>query len=205
MWVWSLTAVAAEPRSALNAMVFPLSILLAMLLSDLARRMATRHQRMWEILFVVLTIYLFAESYLFSFRLVSASLTPDDRAAMEWVREHTPVESQFVLLTGVPAPELDSFQEWFPTLAERKSVTTFQGTEWTLGPRFFSNFKELKELQECVNAECLQAWIAESQISFDYVLVRKRNLSTELIISIRSDKKFETLYEDGVIVLFAQE
>jgi len=169
---WTICLMLVEPRSALNVIMFPMSILLALWLDDLGTWIDARSLvKRLDLIFISLVLYLFAEGYLFSYRLAAVSLTEADRTAMTWVREHTPIESRFVILTGVSSPELDAFQEWFPALAERRSLTTFQGTEWTLGPQFFVNFKELISLQACKNTECLQAWLTKNRLPFDYVVV----------------------------------
>src|SRR5258706_5566412 len=182
--LWVILPFIAGPRSALNVVVFPLSILSANVFWDMAAYALKQSGDVdfikianFNRLIFILVLYLFAESYLFGYRLVNNSLTMPDRDAMGWVRENIPTESRFVLLTGNPAPELDAFQEWFPTLAERQSITTFQGTEWTLGPHFFPRFRELKNLQACMSANCLQVWITNNNVPFDYILIRKVTIS----------------------------
>jgi hypothetical protein len=208
--VFSIMPVIIEPRSALNVMVIPLSILLAGLWFDLGEYVLSRSassrsvaSRNLNLAFFALALYLFAESYLFGFRLVNASLTKEDRLAMNWMRENTPVESRFVLWTGVSALELDAFQEWFPTLAERRSLTTFQGTEWTLGPEFFPWFRELKNLQACEDVDCVQAWVTRNDLSFEYLVVKKKNAAPELLSSLATDGRFQKIYEDEMVAVFA--
>ena len=207
--VWMVLPVIVEPRSALNVAAFPLSILLARLLFDLKEYfLHAEHPsklftaRNMGLMFFTLILYLFAESYLFGFRLVNASLTSADRSAMQWVSENTSTDARFILLTGISAPELDAFQEWFPALAQRRSLTTFQGTEWTLGPRFFPWFRELKNLQACTDVDCLQVWLTKNSLSFDYILVRKKTSSADLVSSLKSDQRFHARYEDDAVVLF---
>lgn len=63
------------------------------------------------------------------------SVSMEDRAAMAWVREHTPPTATFAVVTGYPAEQWSSeaVTEWFPTLTERKNMTTLQSTEWLGG------------------------------------------------------------------------
>jgi hypothetical protein len=206
--LWTVIPVIVEPRSALNVVVFPLSILLASLLFDLKiyfQSKGAAGPRNSMLGFFVLILYLFSESYLFSRQLVNVSLTQADRNTMTWIREYTTVDSRFVLLTGIAGPELDAFQEWFPALAERKSMTTFQGTEWTLGPQFLPWLRELRGLQACATAACMQTWVNQNQVSFDYIVVKKSDRSTELLLSLRSDASYENIYEDVAAVIFAPQ
>jgi hypothetical protein len=180
-----------------------------MLLRDLAsyvesnlRISARAKTQIFQLMGSLLVSYLFVESYLFGYRLVNTSLVPAERSAMLWVRENTSVDSQLVILTGTSAPELDAFQEWFPALAERKSLTTFQGTEWTLGSEFFQNFRELKQLQSCTKVDCLHSWIEKNGISFDYILARKKNIQV-LVEALRMNSQYQLIYEDEVIAMFA--
>ena len=58
-----------------------------------------------------------------------ATLSPDTRAAMTWVRDAVPAGSRVVVVTGRDWYE-DATAEWFPYLAQRASVATVQGYEW---------------------------------------------------------------------------
>ncbi len=55
------------------------------------------------------------------------TLTPDERATMQWVRDETPPGTT-VAVIGYPAS--GAVVEWFPALAGRRNATTAQGTEW---------------------------------------------------------------------------
>ncbi len=56
-------------------------------------------------------------------------LTGAHVAAMSWVAANTKDSERFAVVTG-RAWESDYVSEWFPTLAERTSVATVQGSEW---------------------------------------------------------------------------
>jgi hypothetical protein len=63
-------------------------------------------------------------------------LRADQRAAMEWTKSHTPPDSSFVVLSSARYWFADSVSEWFPVLAERKSLVTVQGLEWLPDDQF---------------------------------------------------------------------
>ena len=76
---------------------------------------------------------------------------------MLWVRENTPADSSFLILTGRADVMTDAVQEWFPALAERHSATTLQGLEWTLGGEFYPRWNELSALQSCREMACIES------------------------------------------------
>ena len=96
------------------------------------------------------------------------ALTPGQRAAMAWVREHTPETAKVVVLaTDVWGSDIVS--EWFPALAGRASLTTSQGFEW-VPDRFRAQWAAEAELRDCrvgplgraevaSQADCLSAWL----------------------------------------------
>ncbi len=91
-----------------------------------------------------------------------AALTPSQRAAMTWVREHTPTETRTVsLATAVWGSDIVS--EWFPALSGRTSMTTTQGYEWAGDRRDPQRMAE-RELLKCRTdpvdrAACVDAWV----------------------------------------------
>jgi hypothetical protein len=135
------------------------------------------------------------ECYLYGFRQVNTSLTSAERAVMSWVSDNTPAESHFLLLTGGQSPETDAFQEWFPALSARHSITTIQGLEWLLGPKFFDRYSELKALQICDNADCIKAWSTRNELEFEYVMLLKSDAENNLSHALENDGKYVMIYQ----------
>lgn len=102
-------------------------------------------------------------------------VSPDERAAMSWVAANTPIQSQFLVITG-ESWVVSRTEEWFPVLAERRSVATVQGTEWLSGHHFARNLAADTTLRACANrdAACLRSWASANHASFDYLFVVKR-------------------------------
>ena len=65
----------------------------------------------------------------------------------------------------------DPIQEWFPALAERESQTTMQGLEWNLNQDFFPRLRSLITLQACTTLDCVNQWSANTDLSYDYLLI----------------------------------
>lgn len=154
--------------------------------------------------FVALGVYFLWITFSTSMEFFHISLQEPDREVMEWVRTNTPDNSRFLLLTsrGQVNPMVDSFQEWFPALAERHSQNTLQGMEWTLGSQFYDSLLLLIDLQSCRDVVCLRDWALENDIQLDYILFRVGQVRPELIDSVRSDGGFKTVYVSDSVVIY---
>ena len=154
--------------------------------------------------FIFLVVYFFWVTFSISKEFFIVSLQVPDREVMEWVRTNTPEDGRFLLMTsgGRVSPMLDSFQEWFPALAERHSQNTLQGREWTLGSDFYDTLLLFLDLQTCSDADCLRAWASNNDIRIEYVLVRAGYVSPDLIDSIGSDGGFKTIYESDTAMIY---
>jgi hypothetical protein len=222
LWgVWSrsyfILALAIVPylvewRSAANFVFMPLSLLIAgmtlqlkSILGSWVDAVQPVRSRLLVIATTLLFGLLFADGYLFTFRLANTSLTPADRNAFAWVRANTPANSRFVILTGIRAPELDFFQEWFPVLAERQSHTTFQGSEWILGAGFYDRLRTLSQLQSCETAACVRAWLADHPQEFEYLLVRTVQRPPMFLDEIRKEPTYELVFEGDAALIFVKK
>jgi hypothetical protein len=101
------------------------------------------------------------------------SLPADEREAMAWVARETPDDARFVVVTHQPWT-IDRTAEWFPVIAERRSIATVQGYEWIRGA--FADQLELNgDLQECaeLGGACFDAWNEAYGLEYDYVFIPK--------------------------------
>lgn len=158
------------------------------------------------------------------------SLTATDRAAMQWVANNSPTSSRFLIVTGHgwdsgggPGIGQDRFHgwaddrvsEWFPALADRHSVMTIQGTEWTAN--FAQSQKEYAKLQDCGESDgaCLDTWSTKYGRPFDYVYLPKTAEGQEpggndgkccaaLRNALRQDPGFQTVYDGAGGTIFAR-
>jgi hypothetical protein len=214
---WTALPFIVEPRSAASVAFYPHCMLAAIGLVNaipaLFRRFTLQkglvrddkeknHIRWVDLALFTLLFYLFVESYLYGFRQINTSLTGADRAVMSWVRQNTPAGSRFLLLTGGHGPETDAFQEWFPALSVRQSLTTIQGLEWLLGPRFFIYYRELRELQTCDTVDCLKVWITENELEFEYLLVLSSDYHENLSYTLKRDRNYIKIYQTDTCQIF---
>ena len=137
------------------------------------------------------------------------NLSTEQRAAMDWVKENTPKSAKFVILTNRPdwGWSSDNTSEWFPALAERKSITTPQGAEWISGS-FTQKANFYLETKACFNKDlaCLQEVSKKYNEGFDYVYVQKTqdgSSSTSLLEHLLGhSKNFELIYNTKTAKVF---
>lgn len=213
---WAVIPYLVEPRSAPSVVFYPFCMLVALAFAEAVpfflsrlRNFSVAAGELYKskaynaCLFLVL-IYLFVESGLYGFRLVNNSLKPAELAAMTWIKENTPANASFLILTGVKSPEIDPLVEWFPALTERLSLSTVQGYEW-LGPgRFMEYYSDLAELQGCKSAGCVEDWSARTGLGYQYVVIHSGQVGHAAVASFDGNANYRRVYAgDGVFVFEA--
>jgi hypothetical protein len=130
-----------------------------------------------------------------------------DRAAMQFIANNTPQNAKFVVLTPFDWFEADSV-EWFPLLAERRSLTTPQGLEWVSSYEFLKIGQSTYQLSSLVRLA--QAGNESGEIvkyvetyfeEFDYVAIFANNLD-ENFGGFLETKRFDLVYSKNNVVLF---
>ncbi|MGI8548776.1 MAG: ArnT family glycosyltransferase [Gemmatimonadaceae bacterium] len=132
----------------------------------------------------------------------TASLTaliPADRHAMQWVAQHTPISSSFLVVSG-KTWAVDKVSEWFPALANRTSISTIQGSEWLPGfPRKLVLNDVFQKRCRTADGGCLTRWSeALGSRPFTGVYVPKTGdepCCTPLITALRNDPSYVTIYD----------
>jgi hypothetical protein len=134
------------------------------------------------------------------------ALSSTERGAMAWVRAETPPASRFLVVTGRSWPR-DRVVEWFPVLAERVSVVTPQGTEWTTDGTFgrLSEASSLAQLCASHDAACIDSWVSDTQMAFDYLYVATDaavGCCPSLAESLRQDRRYRVVFESAAATIF---
>src|SRR5688572_14781399 len=234
--LWMVIPFFVEGRSAAGPAAIPLAMLAAIGLVDVifaalstlgGRNEATEKAGSSDVqqadqlssternVFIYLFLYLIFSTYQFGLQLSNATLYPPDQEAMNWVRENTPAESRFLILTGTTSVSCDSVLEWFPALSGRQSLYTVQGTEWIEGPNFNTYVKSTYPVQECLSSadvSCLDAAVKRSQYDYVYIskVLRVNNCSPldfqrtfpYFLESLDIDDGFEVVYETGEVLIY---
>ncbi|HET6679721.1 MAG TPA: hypothetical protein VFG84_00850 [Gemmatimonadaceae bacterium] len=159
------------------------------------------------------TIYAFLSAMLSAPHRLTG-MTADERTAITWVTEYTPVDARFAIVSGDAWP-LDRTAEWFPALTQRRSIATVQGYEW-VGADFRPKIDRYVDLQACavVDAACVDAWAAEEPEEFQYVYIPKlaprkdrspdEECCESLIASLKDDARYPVVYDGPGAVIFAR-
>jgi hypothetical protein len=226
--LWMAIPFFVEGRSAAGPAAIPLAMLAAIGLVDvvfvaLQRSAETEAEQSEQVssiernVFIYLLLYLLFSTYQFGSGLSNATLYPPDQEAMAWLRENTPEDARFLVLTGTTSVSCDSVLEWFPALTGRQSIYTVQGTEWTEGQNFTSYVLSTYPVQRCLassDISCLDTAIDHSQ--YDYVYVSKLlrvNNCTPLDVqrtfplfveSVYSAPSLDVIYETEDVVVFGK-
>jgi hypothetical protein len=225
-----------DPRSASSVAVVSLAMLSGIGLNDLilpgiavlsgrgdssreevARRdwvpLVLKHRALQGLLAYLFFVSLLG-AYAYDQPLSRTVLPEGSRAAMQWIRNNSPPQSRFLLLTGGRDPFGDPVQEWFPVYAERTSVNTLQGKEWSLGGDFLDYARELGALQVCLNAgpDCVTRQTTYLGIGFDYLFLQKTPIAAEaagtrnpglLMYLLSQSPMYTQVYENNEVILFS--
>ncbi|MBI5952972.1 MAG: glycosyltransferase family 39 protein [Chloroflexi bacterium] len=144
--------------------------------------------------------YLVIECFVHAYVIRNATLPPASHEMTSWVRDNTPADSRFLILTGRPDAMTDPLQEWFPALAGRHSATTLQGLEWTLGGKFYSRWDELSALQSCRDMACVDDMTTHLGIEYDYVILDMSQTTSELSAPFL-EEEYVQVYGNGQYVV----
>ncbi|MGE5775352.1 MAG: ArnT family glycosyltransferase [Chloroflexota bacterium] len=225
--LWMAIPFFVEGRSAAGPAAIPLAMLAAVGLVDVVwaamhawvgKDHAEQPQYISSVernITIYLLIYLLFSTYEFGLGLSSATLYPPDQEAMLWVRENTPAETRFLVLTGTTQVSCDSVLEWFPALTGRQSLYTVQGTEWTEGKNFTNYVLSTYGVQECLSSgdgSCLDSAIDRSRYDYIYLskVLRVNNcLPLEMqrtfpyfLETMKAQTGFDIVYETDEVVVY---
>jgi hypothetical protein len=219
--LWMAIPFFVEGRSAAGPAAIPLAMLAALgLVEVVLPALQPSPAREAEVssaernVFIYLILYLIFSTSQFDVNLSAATLYPPDNEAMRWVRQNTPEDSRFLVLTGTTSVSCDSVLEWFPAISGRKSIYTVQGTEWTKGAGFNEYVRSTYAVQECFSsgdAVCLDRAIERADYDYIYVskMLRVNNCSAlspplafpYFVESLRSDSGFDVVYESNGVMI----
>jgi hypothetical protein len=214
-----------QPRSAHTIGNIPFSIAAGVFFTQVLAPAAERldknaGRRGSGTLCAVLIPYLLANSIYQGFLLSQNHIPQGERTAMQWIKENTPPESRFLVLTGEPDAMCDSSSEWFPALTGRASLTTPQGREWLPNGQFGKSLARRAGLQACLGegVECLGREAGRWNGGFDYVYiplqrrtVRCKALETDgfttpaLFLALENSPSYNLVFQTKNAALFEKK
>lgn len=216
-----------EPRNAANVSAIPMAMLASLALNrlvlpallsrtnDQSNQPSTRlySHRLGS----AFSLYLFAVMLVgmlhFSVQLADKRVTDGNLEAFQWAAASTPPASRFLVLTGKTDLFGDWTVEWFPTIAQRTSLTTIQGHEWIDGNYFATRTGIYQQIQECASRsdglECLESVPRDASLEYEYIYVAKRTTRTnpapqglELVHSLADSPAYELVFENRDASIF---
>ena len=170
-----------EPRSAHTIVNIPLAMaggiflanILLPALEKISEEQIPNNNRGIKVFLIISIPYLLVNSIYQGFTLSQNHLSKSEQTAMTWIKENTPEDSQFLVITGEPEAMCDSSAEWFPALTERESLSTLQGREWILGKKFGEFIGHKSGIQNCIDQglDCLKLESDYFGADYDYIYV----------------------------------
>lgn len=212
----------AQPRSAHIIGNIPLAlaagIFIAEVLLPAFSGIDEIQRRRGAVIFAIVAApYLLINSTYQGFTLSQKHVSENERAAMLWIKDNTPKNSQFLTLTGETESMCESSAEWFPALADRTSLNTLQGREWLLGDKFGEFISHKAKIQSCLgeDAGCLTREAAYFGQSFDYVYISiasptkncgvadsSERKTRGLVVALEGAKDYSIVYQSAAAVVF---
>ncbi|HEY5982403.1 MAG TPA: hypothetical protein VIU38_02955 [Anaerolineales bacterium] len=131
------------------------------------------------------------------------ALNQGEQAAMDWVKDNTPGDSQFLIVEGKEF-YVAKDAEWLPALTGRTSAIAVQGNEWLPAVDIRERSARFADLQRCgfAGIECLDAWADSYPVDYDYIFAARSSRAgsdavpccQRLIDSLAASEKFEKVY-----------
>jgi hypothetical protein len=155
----------------------------------------------WLLVLLVINAYQVSNSLSTAY-----TLSPDDRSAMEWVRQNTPENSIFMTYTHIEHPALSPVLEWFPALTARTNISTFQGREWLAGEESYDAYWEnLDQWRQCLHQDlkCLSTWLNGISLEVDYIYfsLGGERQNNSLAESMRHEVGITLAYQNGSVLI----
>ncbi|MBL8103362.1 MAG: hypothetical protein JNM02_12580 [Anaerolineales bacterium] len=161
-----------------------------------------------RLFFGFFTLLFLYNAYQVSDRLSHQVLSAEERHAIEWAKANTELDERFLILDEEGNPLLSPLTEWFPALAERRSVATIQGTEWLSGKENYNELYEaITDIHQCLyqDVNCLLNLQDGLPDNYDYILLagKQQNASGHpLLASLKETPSFTLVYASPNINIF---
>lgn len=223
--IWVLISLFADPRGGLPASIFPFSIMAVTAFADgIAPRLSNANMetsstddwmnalkftsgRLFFGFFILLFVY---NAYKVSNTLSYQTLGTEEFNAINWARKNTDSNDRFLIFDEQGNPLLSPLTEWFPALAERRSIATIQGTEWLTGEdRYNNQYTVITNIHQCLyqNVDCLYKLQGGLPDEYEYILLSSdqqngNKTQLPLFISLSENPGFTLVYTSSTIYIF---
>ncbi len=217
--LWALLCLLVDPRGGTFASIFPFTILAMSTITDgiapqlFNKKTEDQHPDTWMYslntnvgrlffgFFIILFLY---NAYNVSNTVSYQVLGAEEFEAINWVKSNTDVTDQFLILDEQGNPLLSPFAEWFPALADRRSVATIQGTEWLSGDKHYNQqISTVTSIHECLyqDVNCLYSFQDKMADKYGFVIVASKN-PVPLLNSLENQPDYKLAYSSPTIKIF---
>jgi hypothetical protein len=217
--LWATLCIVVDPRGGPSASIFPFAIMAMTTITDgiaplLLKKEADNQApdswmyslnstagRLFFGFFVILFLYgAYSVSDTISYQVVGV----EEFKTIDWVKSNTNAADRFLILDEQGNPLLSPFTEWFPALADRRSIATIQGTEWLDGSRHYNQqLSIINDVHSCLyqSVDCIQGLQDKLADKYDYIIVSSRS-PVPLLGSLESSTDFRLTYSSPTIKIF---
>ncbi len=223
---WTVVIGLFDSRSANRGLVLSVSIIAALGVTQIIipgiRKLAdTRPDSRWKIrpehLFLVFSVfYPFFIAYVYTNQdhSVLTAISQNELDAMNWVSTHTSSDAAFAVVDRAGDWPLDYLGEWFPTLTNRTSIATIQGTEWLPEKVFYGNIQNYRVFKKCIffGPACVEDWAVKNGQMYDYIFISSKPCNiTDLVCLtpfenfIANDAKYSQVYANNSVTIYAYQ
>jgi len=223
--MWVLLCLFIDPRGGLPVSIFPFSIMAVTVFADgIAPRLLSTNTeirsldpwmdalktvggRLFFGFFILIFTYnAFQVSNTLSYQVLGA----EEIKAINWARENTGSRSRFLIFDEQDNPLLSPLTEWFPALAERRSVATIQGTEWLTENKYYNEqYSVITDIHQCLyrDVECLYELQDDLSDQYDYIMLsgdrqKENGNHLPLFASLSESPDFALVYTSPNIFIF---
>jgi hypothetical protein len=217
--LWAILCIVIDPRGGPSTSIFPFAIMATTTITDgiapllLNKEVDNQTPDSWMYslnstagrlffgFFVILFLYgAYTVSDTVSYQVVGA----EEFKAIDWVKSNTSVADRFLILDEQGNPLLSPFTEWFPALADRRSIATIQGTEWLIGNRHYNQqLSVINDVHGCLyqNDDCIRGLQDKLADKYDFIIVSSKS-PVSLLGSLESSTDFRLAYSSPTIKIF---
>jgi len=164
-------------RGAVHTATVPLSVAAGFAVVESARVLSRRSGPRVTALVLTCMAAIASTGHIVANQGLLRSVSAEERSLMQSLRSALPAGAR-VLVLSTDDWSVDRSSEWFPVLADRRSIATPQGTEWLPNGAFPRAVASHGALRACVylcDVQCLLNWMGDQTDSADYVYVPRHS------------------------------
>jgi len=220
--IWGMGSLLIDPRGGIPFSLVPFSILAMLSITELIAPFILKYRSgekcpWWNFLnlplgklfFGFFAVFCISNCYLLSNITSTYFLSKDEQQAMQWVKDNSEYDENFLVLGAQSNPIHSSLVEWFPALAERQSITTPQGQEWF--GKFNYAIDTFTLYQQCLDDDLQCIWDADNKsgLKEDCIFISFENMSQKpeknsLYLSLLHTPQYSSVFSSPLVKIFCR-